>query len=191
LVSREFVHPFATWTFDTALNVVGAKKELLDLRCCEFVIVPNSKVCWGRGALGVGDDFGSAFLLRNSIHGPACLRWIVRNTSNMPEFLVDFRFLDSSDTAKIQTRGRGWGNLEHRRRGLLDDGRQGWSMRPYGSLSNTKAREVEGVRAVGLIISSNGGVRLAFVRAEDLGTLKVGTTSTEFVDAFKVEYNLL
>jgi hypothetical protein len=43
----------------------------------------------------------------------------------MPEFLVDFRFLDSTDTAKIQTRGREWGNLEHRRRGLLDDGRQG------------------------------------------------------------------
>jgi hypothetical protein len=64
-------------------------------------------------------------------------------------------------------------------------------MRPCGSLSNTRAREVEGVRAVGLIVSSNGGVRLAFVQAEDLGTLEVGTTSTEFVDAFKVEYNLL
>jgi hypothetical protein len=43
----------------------------------------------------------------------------------MLEFLVYFRFLDSSDTAKIQTRGRGWENLEHRKRGLLDDGRQG------------------------------------------------------------------
>jgi hypothetical protein len=64
-------------------------------------------------------------------------------------------------------------------------------MRPCGSLSNTRAREFEGVRAVGLIVSSNGGVRLAFVRAKDLGTLEVGTTSTEFVDAFKVEYNLL
>jgi hypothetical protein len=43
----------------------------------------------------------------------------------MPEFLVDFRFLDSSDTAKIQTRGRGWENLEYKRRRLLDAGRQG------------------------------------------------------------------
>jgi hypothetical protein len=52
-------------------------------------------------------------------------------------------------------------------------------------------KEVEGVRAVGLIVSSNGCVRLAFLRAENFGTLEVGTTSTEFVDAFKVEYNLL
>jgi hypothetical protein len=64
-------------------------------------------------------------------------------------------------------------------------------MRPCGSLSNTRAREVEGVRAVGLIISSNGGVRLAFLRAEDFNTLEVGTTSIEFIHAFKVEYNLL
>jgi hypothetical protein len=37
------------------------QKKLLRVRCCEFVIVPNSKVCQGRGALGVEDDFGSAF----------------------------------------------------------------------------------------------------------------------------------
>jgi hypothetical protein len=58
------------------------------------------------------------------MHGPACLRGIVRNTNNIPEFLVYFIFLDNSDTAKIQTNGRGWGNFEHKRRGLLDDGRQ-------------------------------------------------------------------
>jgi len=60
-------------------------------------------------------------------------------------------------------------------------------MRPCDFLSNTRAREVEGVRAVGLIISSNGGVRLAFLQAEDFSTLEVGTTSTEFIYAFKVE----
>jgi hypothetical protein len=64
-------------------------------------------------------------------------------------------------------------------------------MRPCGSLSNTRARVVEGVRAVGLIVSTNGGVRLAFLRTEYLGTFEMGTTSTEFVDAFKVEENLL
>jgi hypothetical protein len=58
-------------------------------------------------------------------------------------------------------------------------------------LSGAKAREVQGVGAVGLIVSSNGGVRLAFLRAEYLGTLEVGTTSTEFVYAFKVDENLL
>jgi hypothetical protein len=64
-------------------------------------------------------------------------------------------------------------------------------MRPCGSLSNTRAREVEGVKTVGLIVSSNGCVRLTFLRAEDFGTLEVGTTSTEFIHAFKVEENLL
>jgi len=64
-------------------------------------------------------------------------------------------------------------------------------MRPYGSLSDTRAREVESVRAVGLIVSSNGGVRLASLRAEDLSTFEVGITSTEFVHAFKVEQNFL
>jgi hypothetical protein len=53
-----------------------------------------------------------------------------------------------------------------------------------------RTREVEGIGVVGLIISSNGGVGHSFLRAEDLGTLKVGTTSTEFVHAFKVGENL-
>jgi hypothetical protein len=169
----------------------SGQKKILDLRCCEFIIVPNSKVCRGIGALGVGDNFGSAFLLRDSMHGPACLRGIVRNTSNMLEFLVNFRFLDSSDTAKIQTSGRGWENLEHKRRGFLDDSRQRWSMQPCCSLSHTRARDVEGVTAVDFIVSSNGGVRLAFLQVADLCSFEVGTTSTEFVDAFKVEENLL
>jgi hypothetical protein len=42
----------------------------------------------------------------------------------MPELFVHFRFLDSRDTAKIKSSGKGWGNLENRRKELLDDGRQ-------------------------------------------------------------------
>jgi hypothetical protein len=38
-----------------------------------------------------------------------------------------------------------------------------------------------------LIVSTNGGVKLAFLRAEDFGTLEVGTTSTKFIYAFKVK----
>ena len=105
------------------LNVIRAKIELLDFGCCEFVIVQNSKVCRGRDGLGVEDDFGSAFLFGDSMHGPTCLGGIVRNASNMPELLVDFGFMNSNDPAKIQTNRRGW-NLDHGRRGLLDDGRQ-------------------------------------------------------------------
>jgi hypothetical protein len=52
-------------------------------------------------------------------------------------------------------------------------------------------REIEGVEAVDHIVSSNGDVMFAFLQTEYLGTLKVGTTSTEFVPAFKVEENLL
>jgi hypothetical protein len=43
------------------------------------------------------------------MRGPTRFRGIVRNTSNIPEFLVYCRFLDSSDTAKIQTSVRGGG----------------------------------------------------------------------------------
>jgi hypothetical protein len=64
-------------------------------------------------------------------------------------------------------------------------------MRSCGSLSDTRAREVEGVGAVGLIVSSNGGVRLTFMRAEYLGTLEVRTTNTKFVSARHVEEDLL
>jgi hypothetical protein len=88
------------------------KKKHFDFRCCEFVIVPNSKVCQGKGVFGIGDDFGSAFLLGDNMHGPTCIGGIVRNASNMPEFLFDFGFLNSSDSAKIQTSRKGW-NLEH------------------------------------------------------------------------------
>ena len=60
------------------------QKKLLDLRCCKLVIVPNSNVCRGRGVLRVGDDFGSAFLFGDNMHGPTCLGGIVSNASNMP-----------------------------------------------------------------------------------------------------------
>ena len=64
-------------------------------------LVPNSKVCHGRGALGVGDDFGSAFFLDENIHGPTSLGGIVRNANNMSDLLVDFGFMTNSDSAKI------------------------------------------------------------------------------------------
>ena len=64
-------------------------------------------------------------------------------------------------------------------------------MRSCGSLSDTRAREVDGVRAVDFIVSSNWGAGLAFLRAEYLGTLDVGTTSTKFVPTRHVEENLL
>ena len=64
-------------------------------------------------------------------------------------------------------------------------------MRSCGSLSDTRAREVEGVGAVDLIVSPNRGVGLTFLQAGDLGTLEVGTTSIKFVSAFEVEENLL
>jgi hypothetical protein len=64
-------------------------------------------------------------------------------------------------------------------------------MRSCGALSDTKAKEVDSVGAVGFAVSSNGGVGLAFLQAEHLNTLEVGTTSTEFVTAMHVEDNLL
>jgi hypothetical protein len=64
-------------------------------------------------------------------------------------------------------------------------------VRSCGSLSDARAREVDGVGAVGFIVSSNGGVGLAILEAKDLGILKVGTTSTEFVSTRHVEQNLL
>jgi hypothetical protein len=60
------------------------------------------------GALGVGDDFGSAFLLGDNMHGPTCFGGIVKNVSNMLELLVHFGFLYNSEMAKIQTKRRGW-----------------------------------------------------------------------------------
>jgi hypothetical protein len=102
----------------------GQTKKLLDLRCCKLVLVPNSKVSLCRDALGVGDDFGSAFFLCDNMHGLTCFGRIVRDASNMPEFFVHFGFLYSSDTTKIQTNRRGWCNLKHYREGFRDDGRQ-------------------------------------------------------------------
>ena len=64
-------------------------------------------------------------------------------------------------------------------------------MRSCGSASDTNAREVDGVRAVGFIVSSNGGVRFALLRFEHLRTLEVGITGAEFVLAGHVEENLL
>lgn len=64
-------------------------------------------------------------------------------------------------------------------------------MRLCGSLGNTRTREIDGVGAMGLIISSNGGVGFVFLRAEYLGTLEVETTSIEYIPAFEVNENLV
>jgi hypothetical protein len=64
-------------------------------------------------------------------------------------------------------------------------------VRPCGSLRDTRAREIYGVEAVGFIVNYNGGVELVFLQAKNLGTLEVGTTSTEFIPARHVEENLL
>ena len=58
-------------------------------------------------------------------------------------------------------------------------------------MCDTGAREVECVEAVGFIVSTNGGVGLAFLRDKYLGTLEVGTTSIEIVSAFDVKEDLL
>jgi hypothetical protein len=108
LVSREFVDSLATGSFDTTYNVVGAK-FFFDFRCCKFVIVPYSKVCWYMGAFGVGDNFGSAFSLGDSMHGPTCLGGFLRNASNMLELLVHFGFLYNNDTRKSRPIKRGGG----------------------------------------------------------------------------------
>ena len=63
LVNREFVDPLATGALNTTFNVVRAKEEFLNFRCFEFVIIPNSKVCWGQDALAVGDDLAVHFFL--------------------------------------------------------------------------------------------------------------------------------
>ena len=90
LVMREFVDPLATRTLNTTFNVIWAKEEFLNFRCCEFVIVPNSKVCQGQDALAIGGDFGNTFLLGDHMHSPTCLGGIIRNASNMPKYLVHF-----------------------------------------------------------------------------------------------------
>jgi hypothetical protein len=68
----------------------GKKKKLSNFRGCEFVIVPNSKVCRGRGVFAIGDDFGSIFLLGDRMYIPTCLGGIIKNARNMTKFLVHF-----------------------------------------------------------------------------------------------------
>jgi hypothetical protein len=57
------------------------------------------------------------------MHGLTCLGGIIRNASNMPEFFVHFGILYNNDTIENQTSMKGWWNLEHCRRELLDDGK--------------------------------------------------------------------
>jgi hypothetical protein len=61
-----------------------------------------------QGCSWIGDNFGSAFLLGDNIHGPTFIGGIINNTSNMLEFFIYLGFLYSSDIAKIQTNKMGW-----------------------------------------------------------------------------------
>jgi hypothetical protein len=47
-------------------------------------------------------------------------------------------------------------------------------MKSCGSLSDTRAKEVDDLGVVGFIVSPNGVDGFAFLRAEYLGTLEVG-----------------
>ena len=103
LVSKEFVDAEMMQALDTMFNVVRAQEKLPSFRCCEFVIILNSKVCWDKGALAIGDNFGSVFLLGDCMHGPTCLGGIMKNASNMPELLVHYELLYSNYTKKFKT----------------------------------------------------------------------------------------
>ena len=64
-------------------------------------------------------------------------------------------------------------------------------MRSCGSLSDTRAREIDGVGAVDLFVGSNRGVGLAHLRFEHLGTLEVGITSAKFFPTGHVKKHFL
>ena len=64
-------------------------------------------------------------------------------------------------------------------------------MKSCGYLGDIRAREVDNVKAVGFLVCSNGGVGLALLQSEHLGTLEVGIKSATFVPTTHVKENLL
>ena len=108
-MSREFDDPLATDPLTQRSMLSGQKKNIFHFRCCEFVIIPNSKVCRSLGAFAVGNNFGSAFLLGDCMHGPICFGRIIRNANNMPKLFVHFGFLYNSDVGQSRPVGEGGG----------------------------------------------------------------------------------
>jgi hypothetical protein len=81
----------------------------------------------------------------------------------MLEFFVHFRFLDNRDTAKIKSSGDGGGTSS-------TNGKDSSTMEGRGEacdlmvlLATRGRKDVESIRAVGLFVSSNGGVMFAFL----------------------------
>ena len=64
-------------------------------------------------------------------------------------------------------------------------------MRSCDSLSDTRAREIDGVGVVDLFVGSNRGVGLVLLRSEHFGTLEVGIMNANFFPAGYVEKNHL
>lgn len=57
-------------------------------------------------------------------------------------------------------------------------------MRYCDSLSHTKARKVDVIMEVGILVGSNGGAAFALMRSEHLGTLEEGIYSGTSMKTF-------
>lgn len=84
----------------------GPKKKF-NSRYCELEIVPSFKILWGWDVFVVGDNFGNTFFLGDHMHSPTYLGRIIRNTNNMPKFLVHFGFCTAMTWGKSRPIGGG------------------------------------------------------------------------------------
>jgi len=84
LACPERDHPLATIILDTAVDVVGAKEELLEFWLGERVVIPETRVGRGWNGLAVGCDFGRALLPCLGVHGPTSLCRVMVKTANVP-----------------------------------------------------------------------------------------------------------
>jgi len=71
-------------SFDTTVNVIGAKEELLKSWLCEPVVIPKTRVRSGWDAPTVGSNFGRVLLFGFSVNSPTSLSRIMLKTGNMP-----------------------------------------------------------------------------------------------------------
>ena len=180
-VVRERNDPLAAQSFHTALDIISAKKELHGLLTVQANIAPNSGVGRCRSASTIDDDSGRAFLLSYDLLYPTTFGRCERDAGNVPELLINLRFLNSCNATEIESSSHRREHLLNGRSHLFNDCRQSSSSRSYYSLTKTRAQEIDSVRAMGLAVGSNWCVRSPLLRPKHFSSLKVRLASTKIL----------
>ena len=100
-------------------------------------MLPKSRVDGSECAPTLDDDTGNMYLLDDCLHSKARLHRCMQKACNMPQLFIDLGLFNNGDLTKAKPSRRWWLDLLHGQKGLLNNGRESYSLRSCDCLTKT------------------------------------------------------